>query len=93
MQQNKLFYTIGELASLLSTTVPAVQAHLARRNYEAVPPPIHLGKRLAWPVHGVSEWVEQKIAQSKFYAAVASASNDEMTLPRRKRGRPRKTTR
>lgn len=91
MQQGKQFYTICELALLLGTTVSAVQAHLARKNFDAVPPPIHLGKRLAWPVRGVTEWIEQKMAQVTFYSSQPVALKKDIHALKRKRGRPRKT--
>lgn len=45
---------IGELADFLGFTVAAVSAHLHRKNWDAVPKPIKLGRRLAWPVERCS---------------------------------------
>lgn len=52
---------IGELADFLGFTVAAVSAHLHRKNWDAVPKPIKLGRRLAWPVEEVQAWVKNKI--------------------------------
>ena len=52
---------IGELADFLGFTVAAVSAHLHRKNWDAVPKPIKLGRRLAWPVEEVQAWVRDKI--------------------------------
>lgn len=52
---------IGELADFLGFTVAAVSAHLHRKNWDAVPKPIKLGRRLAWPVEEVQAWVRNKI--------------------------------
>lgn len=60
----KRIYNINELASILGFTVPAVHAHLARKNYDAVPPPFRLGRRLAWSVEAVDNWLAEKIRQS-----------------------------
>jgi predicted DNA-binding transcriptional regulator AlpA len=53
----KAFYNISEMAAMLGLTVASIQAHLYRKNYEAVPPPVHLGRRLAWPVETTEAWV------------------------------------
>ncbi len=68
---------IGELADFLGFTVAAVSAHLHRKNWDAVPKPIKLGRRLAWPVEEVQAWVREKIL-----------SRDEPSY-RRGPGRPR----
>ena len=90
MHIKKLFYSIGELASLFGMTVPAIQAHLSRKNFEAIPPPIRLGKRLAWPVEGVEQWFSQKLSQEHFYSALQRENSSSDFRVKRKRGRPRK---
>jgi len=57
----KLLYNVNELAAILGFTVPAIHAHLARKNFEAVPPPVYLGRRLAWPVEAVDQWLAAKV--------------------------------
>ena len=81
------FYNINEMASLLGMTVAAVHAHLSRSNYDAVPLPIRLGKRLAWPSEQVEEWIQAKVEKAK---VTAEKSERHMALPA-KMGRPSKT--
>ncbi len=59
------FYTINEMASILGLTVSAIHGHLNRGNYDAVPSPIRLGRRLAWPVQLVDEWLQAKIEHAQ----------------------------
>lgn len=61
----KRLYNINELASILGFTVPAIHAHLARKNYDAVPPPFRLGRRLAWSVEAIDSWLEDKIKEAE----------------------------
>jgi predicted DNA-binding transcriptional regulator AlpA len=56
----KAFYSINEMAAMLGLTVASIQAHLHRKNFEAVPPPVHLGRRLAWPAEVTETWVRQR---------------------------------
>ena len=56
----KAFYNISEMAAMLGLTVASIQAHLYRKNYEAVPPPVHLGRRLAWPAEVTEVWVRRR---------------------------------
>ena len=56
----KAFYNISEMAAMLGLTVASIQAHLYRKNYEAVPPPVHLGRRLAWPSEATEAWVRRR---------------------------------
>jgi predicted DNA-binding transcriptional regulator AlpA len=79
----KRLYNINELASILGFTVPAIHAQLARKNFDAVPPPIKLGRRLAWPEEIVEDWLAQKIA-------AASSAGGSPVMSVRPRGRPRK---
>lgn len=78
---------INELAEVLGITAPAIHSHLARRNFEAVPPPIKLGRRLVWPESVLKEWLDEKIAQAQERIA---AEADQLEV-RRFPGRPRKT--
>ena len=80
----KRLYNINELAEILGFTVPAIHAQLARKNYEAVPPPIKLGRRLAWPEELLEEWLAEKIAKANSHL-----SGKPTETPHR--GRPRKT--
>ncbi|MGE4299807.1 MAG: helix-turn-helix transcriptional regulator [Desulfovibrionaceae bacterium] len=59
----KVIYNINDLSAILGFTVPAIHAHLARKNYEAVPRPFHLGRRLAWSTEAVHQWLDMKINQ------------------------------
>ena len=81
------FYNISEIASIFGMTVSAVHGHLARKQFDAVPPPMKLGRRLAWLVESVDDWIEAKAAQ-----AVAQAENYQafMQTPAKPRGRPTK---
>ncbi len=56
----KAFYNINEMAAKLGMTAAAIYAHLSRKNFEAVPPPVYLGRRLAWPVVPSEEWIARK---------------------------------
>jgi len=57
----KQFYFIEDVAAIFGMTVAAVQGQLARRQYDAIPAPVKLGRRLAWPVQIVDDFVESKI--------------------------------
>ena len=56
----KAFFNIFEVASMWGTTPASIYAHLYRRNYDAVPPPIRLGRRLAWPAEELEAWIRRK---------------------------------
>jgi predicted DNA-binding transcriptional regulator AlpA len=71
---------IGELADFLGFTVAAVSAHLHRKNWDAVPKPIKLGRRLAWPVEDVQAWVRDKI----------QARDEQRSFLSSRAGRPRR---
>lgn len=81
---SKLLYNVSELSAILGFTVSAIHAHLARRHYDAVPPPIRLGRRLAWPVDSVNQWLDAKLQAATTHS---SARDDQ---PRPGVGRPRK---
>jgi predicted DNA-binding transcriptional regulator AlpA len=83
----KRFYNIQELATILGKSVSAIHGHLARKQFDAVPPPIKLGRRLAWLVESVDGWIDAKAAQ----AAVQSEEYQNfMQAAPKKRGRPTK---
>jgi len=82
----KRFYTIDEVATILGKTTPAIHGHLARKQFDAVPPPLKLGRRLAWLVDSVEAWIEEKARQAD---AKAKADPGHSVPPTRKRGRPR----
>ncbi|MCD7984243.1 MAG: hypothetical protein LUG19_08330 [Desulfovibrio sp.] len=60
----KRFYNIEELSTILGKSIAAVHGHLARKQFDAVPPPMKLGRRLAWLVESVDAWIEQKALQA-----------------------------
>lgn len=37
------FYNIGELSTILGKSIASIHGHLARKQFDAVPPPIKLG--------------------------------------------------
>jgi predicted DNA-binding transcriptional regulator AlpA len=77
---DKLVYTPAELATALGYgSEHAIYQHVHKRNYDAIPPPIRLGRRLVWSVETVREWL----------AAKSSPKNSQIEQ-KRKRGRPRK---
>lgn len=84
---HKRFYNIEELSTILGKSVSAVHGHLARKQYDAVPPPMKLGRRLAWLVESVDGWIEKKTleAEEQFEERQATLQ----TSPK-KRGRPTK---
>lgn len=83
----KRFYNIEELSTILGKSIAAVHGHLARKQFDAVPPPMKLGRRLAWLVEAVDAWIDDKATQSKIKV---NGSHGHTTPPVRRRGRPRK---
>lgn len=84
----KRFYNIEEMSIILGKTIAAVHGHLSRRQFDAVPRPMKLGRRLAWLVESVEAWIE-----AKAQAAVDDAENvkNRISTPAApKRGRPTK---
>ena len=83
----KRFYNIEEMSIILGKSIAAVHGHLSRKQYDAVPPPMKLGRRLAWLVDSVNAWIDQKSLQ-------ATAQSEEhqkiMHAAPKKRGRPTK---
>lgn len=83
----KRFYNIEELSTILGKSIAAVHGHLARKQFDAVPPPMKLGRRLAWLVESVDAWIEQKALQA---AAQSKEYKNFMQVAPKKRGRPTK---
>lgn len=74
---SKRLYNVNELAAILGFTVPAIHAHLARKNYDAVPPHFYLGRRLVWSVEAVDQWLA-----AKFQGATANGHHREESFSR-----------
>jgi predicted DNA-binding transcriptional regulator AlpA len=87
MMVQKRFYNIQELATILGKSVAAIHGHLNRKQFDAVPPPMRLGRRLAWLVESVDGWIDAKAAQA---AQQAEDCISAMHAPVRRRGRPTK---
>lgn len=51
---------VHELAEILGTTTNAIRSNLGRKNYNAVPPPIRLGRRVVWTLRQVEEFISEK---------------------------------
>ena len=83
----KRFYNIQELATILGKSVSAIHGHLARKQFDAVPPPMRLGRRLAWLVESVDGWIDTKAAQA---AVQAEDYKTVIQTPSKRRGRPTK---
>lgn len=83
----KRFYNIQELATILGKSVAAIHGHLARKQFDAVPPPMRLGRRLAWLVESVDGWIDAKAVQA---AQQAEDYIFAMRAPAKRRGRPTK---
>jgi len=83
----KRFYNIQELATIFGKSVAAIHGHLARKQFDAVPPPMRLGRRLAWLVEYVDGWIADKADKAAAQAAAYLSSAQE---PRMRRGRPTK---
>lgn len=83
----KRFYNIEELSTILGKSIAAVHGHLARKQFDAVPPPMKLGRRLAWLVESVDAWIEQKALQA---GAQSEGYQNFMQAAPRKCGRPTK---
>ncbi|MDR1397681.1 MAG: hypothetical protein LBJ14_08120 [Desulfarculales bacterium] len=84
----KRFYNIDEMSTILGKSISAIHGHLARRQYDAVPPPMKLGRRLAWLVEMVDKWIADKVAHAE---AQAEIHKEFMQTPPKRKGRPTKT--
>ena len=83
----KKFYNIEELSTILGKSIASIYGHLARKQFDAVPVPMKLGRRLAWLVEGVDEWVAKKVEEAE---RVRADYVEKMNSEPRRRGRPRK---
>ena len=84
---SKLLYNVNELSAILGFTVSAIHAHLARQHYDAVPPPIRLGRRLAWSAEAVNLWLAEKVQRaSAARLALESSQKRPVGRPRRRCG-------
>jgi predicted DNA-binding transcriptional regulator AlpA len=81
------FYYIEDMAKILGKTAAAIHGHLARKQYDAVPPPIRLGRKLAWLVEAVDEWISAKVSFAK---AELEKQMQQIQAPPKRRGRPSK---
>ena len=59
----KVMY-VPDLAGYLGMTESSIRTHLSRCNWNAVPPPIRLGGRIAWIRDDVDDFLQQKSAQA-----------------------------
>jgi predicted DNA-binding transcriptional regulator AlpA len=87
MMVQKRFYNIQELATILGKSVAAIHGHLARKQFDAVPPPMRLGRCLTWLVESVDGWIDAKATQA---AQQAEDCMVAMRTPPKRRGRPTK---
>ena len=83
------FYFIEDISAIIGKSPAAIHGHLARKQYDAVPPPGKLGRRLAWLVESVEAWINDKAAQSAVQIEEYKELMQAQTLNRR-RGRPTK---
>jgi predicted DNA-binding transcriptional regulator AlpA len=81
------FYYIDDMAELLGKSVVSIHGHLARKQYNAVPPPMRLGRRLVWLVEAVNEWIDIKLDLAR--AELREQMKEIQSTPK-KRGRPTK---
>ncbi len=83
----KRFYYIGDMAVILGKTAGAIHGLLTRRQYDAVPPPMKIGRRQAWLVEAVEKWINAKVVVARL--EVEKQMEFMRTNPT-KRGRPTK---
>jgi predicted DNA-binding transcriptional regulator AlpA len=81
------FYYIDDISALLGKSVLALYGHIARKQYDAVPPPMKLGRRLVWLTEAVDEWINAKVACAK---QELERQMKELQAAPKKRGRPTK---
>lgn len=87
MMVQKRFYNIEEISIILGKSISAIHGHLARKQFTAVPPPIKLGRRLAWLVESVDLWIQEKSQE----AQLLQQNELKTTAPSASIGRPNKT--
>lgn len=83
----KKFYNIEEMGLIFGKTIASIYGHLARKQLDVIPPPIKLGRRLAWPVKEVDRWIEGK---TEMMNEALEEYRKHIESKPRKRGRPRK---
>jgi predicted DNA-binding transcriptional regulator AlpA len=87
MNIEKRFYNMEEMSILLGKSISAIYGHLARKQFDAVPPPMKLGRRLAWLSNLVDDWINDKATTA---AAEVEKHREFMQAPVKHRGRPTK---
>jgi predicted DNA-binding transcriptional regulator AlpA len=85
--QKQRFYYLADMAGLLGKSVLAIYGHIVRKQYDAVPPPMRLGRHLVWLAEAVDEWINIKVACAKL--ELEKQMKELQAAPRR-RGRPTK---
>lgn len=83
----KQFYNIEEVATILGKTPAAIHGHISRKQFNAVPPPMRLGRRLAWLIEAVDAWIEEKRLEA---AGIQTESQEPSHNKTKKIGRPTK---
>jgi hypothetical protein len=71
-------------------TVAAIYGHLTRKNFEAVPPPVYLGRRLAWPVDVADAWIQKKIESALLKAQSVPSAPRKIGRPTKAEAKARK---
>lgn len=89
MNVQKKFYNIEEMSAFLGKSIASIYGHLARKQFDAVPMPMKLGRRLAWLVSGVDEWVLKKMAEVEQSAKKYEEQMKANVV--KNKGRPKKT--
>ena len=59
------FLNSHKLAEELGCTVSSIYNHVHRKNFNAVPRPIRLGRKLVWTREAVEEWLQAKLKQAE----------------------------
>lgn len=86
----KMFYYIEDMSIILGKTPASIHGHLARKQFDAVPQPIKLGRRLAWNPALVENWIQEKTDRA---GGKANPQRNLERPPTKRRGRPRKSER
>lgn len=78
---------IKELSEILGgMSVSSIRSHLQRKNFQAVPRPIYLGRRLAWSLEIIEEFISMKEAQAQ-QETDRSSQNNGPGRPKKENGR------
>jgi Predicted transcriptional regulator len=59
------FLTSHKLAEELGCTVSSIYNHIHKKNFNAIPRPIRLGRKLVWTREAVEEWLQNKLEQTE----------------------------